>query len=53
MAPFLGPDVFHLPGLKNRKAQMLDWTRWAEAKLLGKKSQPLVGRLRPADPPVP
>ncbi len=51
--PFTGPDLFDLPGLKNRKAQLLDWTRWAEAKLKGKKeSQPLVGRLRPGDPPV-
>lgn len=51
--PFAGPDVFDLPGLRNRKAQLLDWTRWAEAKLLGKKeSQPLIGRVRPGDPPV-
>lgn len=51
--PFAGPDVFDLPGLRNRKAQLLDWTRWAEARLTGRKeSQPLVGWLRPGDPPV-
>ncbi len=51
--PFAGPDLFDLPGLKNRKAQMLDWVRWAEAKVLRKKeSQPVVGRLRPGDPAV-
>lgn len=51
--PFAGPDIFDLPGLKNRKAQMLDWMRWAEAKVLRKKeSQPIVGWLRPGDPAV-
>ncbi len=51
--PFPGPDIFDLPGLKNRKAQVLDWMRWAEAKMLRKKeSQPIVGWLRPGDPAV-
>ncbi len=51
--PFAGPDLFDLPGLRNRKAQMLDWMRWAEAKVLRKKeSQPFVGQLKPGDPAV-
>lgn len=52
-APLAGPDLFDLPALKNRKLQMLDWTRWAESRLTGRKErQPVVSRLKPADPPV-
>ncbi len=51
--PLAGPDFFDMPGLKNRKAQLLDFLRWGESKITGKpESQPLVGRLRPTDPAV-
>ncbi|MGB0508174.1 MAG: phytanoyl-CoA dioxygenase family protein [Pikeienuella sp.] len=52
-SPLTGPDVFDLPGLRNRKAQMLDWYRFANAKVTGRReSQPLVGELLPGDPSV-
>lgn len=52
-SPLAGPDLFDLPGLRNRKAQMLDWYRAAAARLSGRpESQPYVGDLLPGDPPI-
>ncbi|HEU0222852.1 MAG TPA: phytanoyl-CoA dioxygenase family protein [Paracoccaceae bacterium] len=49
--PFTGPDLLDLPGLRGRRAQILDGLRWLESRLTGRpESQPLVGRLRPGDP---
>ena len=51
--PFAGPDMMDLPGLRGRKAEILDIYRGLEARLGGKpESQPLVGELRADDPPV-
>ena len=52
-SPLAGPDLFDLPGLKNRKAQLLDAQRALISKLTGKaEGQPYVGDLYPADPAV-
>ena len=51
--PFAGPDFMDLPGLRGRKAQLLDTARDMEAKLFGRKAkQPLVGRVHACDPAV-
>lgn len=52
-SPFTGPDPFDLPGLRNRKAQLLDAQRALISRLTGRpEGQPYVGDLLPADPPV-
>lgn len=51
--PLVGPDVMDFPGLRGRKAQMLDIYRSAEARITGKpESQPLVGEVLAASPAV-
>ncbi|WP_172295840.1 phytanoyl-CoA dioxygenase family protein [Pseudoruegeria sp. HB172150] len=51
--PLAGPDIMDLPGLRGRKAQLLDMYRAAEARISGKKeSQPLVGEVLAASPAV-
>ena len=52
-APFGSLDLLDLPGLRGRKAQLTDLTRAIGARLTGRpEGQPLVGALRPTDPPV-
>lgn len=52
-SPLAGPSLYDLPGLRNRKAQMLDLQRALVAKITGKaEGQPYVGDLYPGDPPV-
>ena len=51
--PLAGPDFMDLPGLRGRKAEILDYYRAVEARLKGKpESQPLVGEVRAVDPAV-
>lgn len=51
--PWTGFDFLDLPGLKGRRAQLLDLQRDLLATLTGKAdSQPKVGILFPTDPPV-
>ncbi len=51
--PFASLDPFDIPGLRGRKAQLVDLARAIESRLTGRpESQPLVGILRPTDPPA-
>ncbi|MEM9010679.1 MAG: phytanoyl-CoA dioxygenase family protein [Pseudomonadota bacterium] len=51
--PVAGPDPMDLPGLRGRRAQLLDLKRDLAARLTGRPDgQPPVGRVRPTDPPV-
>ena len=51
--PFVGPDIMDLPGLRGRRAQLLDLARAAEARLFRRREvQPYVGDLFADDPPV-
>ena len=51
--PLAGPDFMDLPGLRGRKAQMLDAARDIGAKLLNKQTnQPFVGLVKACDPAV-
>jgi hypothetical protein len=51
--PFTGPDLFGRPGMRNRKAQLLNLQRCAIARLKNRpETATLVGELRPCDPAV-
>ncbi|MEM7509179.1 MAG: phytanoyl-CoA dioxygenase family protein [Pseudomonadota bacterium] len=51
--PVAGLDPFRLPGLRGRRAQVLDMMRDMGARMAGRTlAQPPVGLVRPGDPPV-
>jgi len=50
--PWSGGDILNVPGLKGRRAQLLDLVRDTRAAVTRKPDgQPPVGRVRPTDPP--
>ncbi|MGZ0188941.1 MAG: phytanoyl-CoA dioxygenase family protein [Alphaproteobacteria bacterium] len=51
--PYAGPDIFDIPGLRNRKAELVDFSRSINAKITGRpQNHPYVGDLLPGDDPV-